>query len=81
MNHFFNKVFHGDDLDLLRVFPRALVDLVIPDAMFGTAKNCRYEWGFDPARGDPVKHWQYHQPIYEECRRVLRPGGIARAAV
>jgi site-specific DNA-methyltransferase (adenine-specific) len=45
--------------------------------MHGTAMNCRYEWGLDPARGDPGKHWQQnHQAIYEECRRVLRPGGI-----
>jgi DNA modification methylase len=76
MNRFINKVFNGDALDLLRVIPSASVDAVIPDAMYGTAKNCRYEWGLDPARGDPVRHWQYHQPIYEECRRVLRPGGI-----
>ena len=73
---FVNKVFHGDALDLLRAIPTASIDSVIADAMYGVAKNCRYEWGPDPAKGDPVKHWQYHQPIYEECRRVLRPGGV-----
>jgi site-specific DNA-methyltransferase (adenine-specific) len=76
LNRFINKVFNGDALDLLRVIPTACLDAVIPDAMYGTAKNCRYDWGLDPAKGDPVKHWQYHQPIYDECRRVLRPGGI-----
>jgi site-specific DNA-methyltransferase (adenine-specific) len=71
-----NKVFHGDALALLRVIPTASIDAVITDAMYGTGRNCRYDWGLDPAKGDPVKHWQYHQPIYEECRRVLRPGGV-----
>src|SRR5262249_26221538 len=73
---FLNTVFHEEALDLLEVLPTASIDMVIADAMYGTAKNCRYDWGLDPARGDPVKHWPYHQPIYEECRRVLRPGGI-----
>ena len=76
MNLFINKVFNGDALDLLRVMPTASVDDVITDAMYGTAKNCRYDWGLDPAKGDPVKHWAYDQPIYEECRRVLKPGGV-----
>ena len=44
--------------------------------MYGTAKDYRYDWGSDPANGDPVKHWQYHEPIYQECLRVLKPGGI-----
>ena len=44
--------------------------------MYGTATRLIYDWGREPAKGDPVKHWHYHQPIYEECRRVLRPGGI-----
>jgi DNA modification methylase len=76
MTRFVNKVLHGDARALLRVIPTASGDAVIADAMYGTAKGCRYEWGLDPAGGDPVKHWQYHQAIYEECRRVLRPGGI-----
>ena len=75
MNRFINKVFTGDSLDLLRVMPTASVDAVITDAMFGTAKNCVYEWGPDPAQGNPALHWLYHRPIYDECRRVLRPGG------
>ena len=61
---------------LLRALPTASIDAVIADAMYGTSKNCRYEWGVDPAKGDPVKHWQYHEPIYQECLRVLRPGGV-----
>jgi DNA modification methylase len=77
LNRFINKVFNGDALDLLRAIPTASIDDVITDAMYGTAKNCRYDWGLDPARGDPLKHWAYHEPIYQECRRVLKPGGIS----
>lgn len=73
---FINKVFHSDALALLRALPSEFIDAVISDAMYGTAKNCRYEWGVDPAKGDPVKHWRYHEPIYRECLRVLRPGGV-----
>lgn len=76
MKRYLNKVFHGDALQLLRVVPTSSVDAVITDPMYGTSKKFFYEWGIDPARGDPVKHWLYHQPIYEECRRVLKPGGV-----
>jgi len=50
---FINKVYHGDARNLLRALPSASIDAVITDAMYGTAKNCQYEWGLDPARGDP----------------------------
>jgi site-specific DNA-methyltransferase (adenine-specific) len=71
---FLNTVVLDYALTLLGVLPTASIAAVIADAMHGT--NCRYDWGLDPARGDPVKHWQIHQAIYEECLRVLRPGGI-----
>lgn len=71
-----NKVFHSDALSLLRALPPASIDAVITDAMYGTSKCFHYEWGVDPAQGDPIRHWRYHQPIYRECIRVLRPGGI-----
>ncbi len=76
MEKFLNKIFHADAVKLLAALPTASVHAVITDAMFGTAKNCEYEWGADPARGDPAKHWRYHEPIYNECRRVLKPGGV-----
>lgn len=76
LDRFLNKVFHADARNLLRALPSASIDAVITDAMYGTAKRCRYEWGCDPAKGDLVKHWQYHGPIYAECLRVLRPGGV-----
>lgn len=76
IDRFINRVFNGDALNLLQILPTASVDNAIMDPMFGTAKNCVYDWGPDPARGDPEKHWFYHRPIYEECLRVLKPGGI-----
>ena len=71
---FINKVWHGDARNLLRALPTASLDAVITDAMYGTAKLVQYEWGPDPAKGDPDKHWQYHEPIYR--LRVLKPGGV-----
>ena len=76
IDRYLGKVFNADALDLLRTMPVESVDGVIADAMYGTSKNCLYDWGPDPAKGDPAKHWQYHQPIYDECLRVLRPGGV-----
>jgi DNA modification methylase len=76
MERYLNKVFNGDALKLLRVLPTASIDAIVTDPMYGTSKNCLYDWGVDPAQGDPEKHWIYHQPIYEECRRVLKPGGV-----
>ena len=76
MNSFINKVFNGDALDLLRVIATTSLDAVITDAMFGTANRLVYDWGREPSRGDPDKHWQYHEPFYRECLRVLRPGGV-----
>jgi DNA modification methylase len=76
---FINKVFHEDARRLLTALPTASIDSVISDPMFGVFKNPQpgsaYDWGVDPAGGDPNKWWTYHRPIYEECRRVLRPGG------
>jgi DNA modification methylase len=79
MDRFLNKVFHGDALRLLGRLPSGSVDAVITDAMYGTTRGKKkvvYEWGVDPAGGDPARHWQYHEPIYKECLRVLKPGGV-----
>ena len=76
MEGFINKVFNGDARRLLRALPTACIDAVIIDAMYGTAKNYRYDWGVDPGNGDPEKHWRYHKPLYDECLRVLKPNGI-----
>jgi DNA modification methylase len=76
---FINKVYHEDARKVLAAMPAASIDSVISDPMFGVLKTPQpgntYDWGADPAGGDPHKWWTYHRPIYEECRRVLRPGG------
>jgi site-specific DNA-methyltransferase (adenine-specific) len=76
MERFLGKVFNSDALRLLRELPPSSIDTIISDPMYGTSKSFRYDWGADPARGDAVKHWLYHKPIYDECRRALKPGGI-----
>ena len=76
MDRYINKIFHEDALSLLQALPIATVDAVITDAMYGTAKKCLYDWGPDPAKGDPAKHWAYHEPILQACQRVLKPGGV-----
>lgn len=75
MNEFENQIFYANALSLLAKLPDESIDAVICDPMYGTAKNYEYEWGIDPANGDPELHWEYHKPIYEQCRRVLKPGG------
>ncbi len=74
IDRFINKVFHEDALMLLQALPTASVDAVITDPMYGTGRKVEYDWGPDPAGGDPAKHWFYHEPMYQECRRVLKAG-------
>jgi DNA modification methylase len=76
VDRFLKEVFWGDARKLLRALPTASIDACIADPMYGTSKNCMYEWGVDPAKGDPTLHWEYHEPIYHECLRVLKPGGV-----
>jgi hypothetical protein len=92
---FLGRVFHAHALDLLGDLPTGGIDVVIADAMHGSCKDkandpryqsrgTPYDWGYDPANGDPEKHWFGdpaqdwcgHKVIYEECLRVLQPGGI-----
>ena len=72
MNDFVNKIFHADARHLLAKLPDESIDAVICDPMYGT--SCEYEWGLDPNAGNHEFHWEYHNPIYEECLRVLKPG-------
>jgi site-specific DNA-methyltransferase (adenine-specific) len=69
-----NKVYYAEALELLAALPTASISNIISDWMYGAP--VRYDWGTDPANGDPLKHWAYHQPVLDECRRVLVPGGV-----
>ena len=79
ISRFVNKVFHGNALALLRRLPAQSIDAVIADPMYMVAKkkskSCTYDWGPEPGSGEAGEFWDYHRPIYDECRRVLKPGG------
>lgn len=79
MNRFANKVFHCNAKTLLRALPTETIDSVITDPMYMVARNkskkCTYEWGVEPGQGDAEDFWRYHERIYQECLRVLKPGG------
>jgi site-specific DNA-methyltransferase (adenine-specific) len=66
-------------MDVLRRLPGgAGCDLLLTDPMFGTSrkgKQVTYSHGKEPFDGSPDSYWRYHRPYYEECLRVLRPGG------
>lgn len=79
---YLGKVFYGDSLRLLQGMPGGVVDAVITDGMYGVrSAHAVYDWGADPSKGCPRKHWDYHKPIYEECLRVLKPSGVLAWAV
>ena len=73
------NVFACHALKLLDKLPTASIDAIITDPMYMVAKrkgkNCTYDWGVEPGTGKPEEYWELHQPIYQECRRVLKPGG------
>lgn len=73
------KVFACHALKLLGKLPTESIDAVIADPMYMVKKkkgrNCIYDWGVEPGTGKPEEFWTLHQPICEECRRVLKPGG------
>ena len=76
LNGFVGEVFAMNAFRLLRALPTASIDACITDPMYGVKKGYRYASCCDPGEGDPHKHWAYHEPIYQECLRVLRPGGV-----
>jgi DNA modification methylase len=79
MHRFVNRVFHCNAIKLLRALPTESIDSVVTDPMYMVAKNkgknCTYEWGVEPGQGDAEEFWRYHERFYDECLRVLKPGG------
>ena len=80
LKRFINKVFHGDALRLLGRLPSKSIDAVNSDPMYMVAKQKSksniYDWGPEPSFGKAEEYWEYHEAIYDECRRVLKPGGV-----
>ena len=77
------KVYQENALDLLQAMPSEEINVVLTDPMYGVHSMIAvYDWGrTPPAHGlaNPSaaeKHWEYHEPIYRECLRVLKPGGV-----
>jgi site-specific DNA-methyltransferase (adenine-specific) len=80
LQRFFGQVYYTEARPLLGSLPTGVLDTIIADKMYGANRNkserTAYDWGHDPSDGDPVKHWDYLEPDYQEMRRVLKPGGI-----
>jgi len=80
MERFLDKVFCGNAVNLLRKLPSVCTDAVIADPMYMVAKSkgktCVFDWGIEPGQGYAEEWWTYHQEMYQESLRVLRPGGI-----
>jgi DNA modification methylase len=76
---FVGEVFCMNALRLVQALPSTSIDAVIADPMYMVAtkksKSCIYDWGPEPGSGTAEEFGAYHRPIYDECRRVLRPGG------
>jgi len=84
-NDMLGKVYACEALDLLQRLPSQSIDAVISDPMYmvsATKQNsCTYDWGIEPGTGHAHEFWEYHCDIYQECRRVLKPGGVLAWAV
>jgi site-specific DNA-methyltransferase (adenine-specific) len=80
IENYLNEVYCMNAGKLVSALPPVSTESVITDPMFGVStKKLKpkdtYDWGADPSAGDPDRWWAYHRPIYEQCRRVLKPGG------
>ena len=74
-----NRVYCTDALTMCSKMPDRFVNGVITDAMYMVASQkaaTTYGWGVEPGKGTAEEYWEFHGPIYNECRRVLKPGGI-----
>jgi site-specific DNA-methyltransferase (adenine-specific) len=74
---FVGEVFCMHAKRLLEALPTASIDAVLTDPMYMVSlkksKSCIYDWGPEPGSGRADEYWTYHQRIYNECRRVLKP--------
>ena len=83
-----NKIYHGNNLDILRTFPDNSIDSIVTDPPYGLGKEPNalevlQSWittGYHEIKGKGFmgKEWDSFvpQPVFwKECLRVLKPGG------
>lgn len=83
-----NKIYHGNNLDILKTFPDNSIDSIVTDPPYGLGKEpdadaLLKDWlehGYHEVKGKGFmgKEWDAFvpQPIFwKECYRVLKPGG------
>jgi len=83
-----NKIYHGNNLDIIKTFPDNSIDSIVTDPPYGLGKEPNatevlQSWittGYHEIKGKGFmgKEWDSFvpQPIFwKECLRVLKPGG------
>ncbi len=83
-----NKIYHGNNIDILRTFPDNSIDSIVTDPPYGLGKEpdaleVLQSWittGYHEIKGKGFmgKEWDSFvpQPVFwKECLRVLKPGG------
>lgn len=83
-----NKIYHGNNLDILKTFPNNSIDSIVTDPPYGLSKEpdaleVLQSWittGYHEIKGKGFmgKEWDAFVPqpnFWKECLRVLKPGG------
>ena len=83
-----NKIYHGNNLDILKTFPDNSIDSIVTDPPYGLGKEPNalevlQSWittGYHEINGKGFmgKEWDAFVPqpnFWKECLRVLKPGG------
>lgn len=68
-----NQILTGDCAEILKTFPSNSFDAVVTDPPFGIGFVYH---GNEEVADNPTDYWVFLKPIYEECMRVLKPGGF-----
>jgi DNA modification methylase len=65
-----NTIHLCEALELLAKLPSASIELPLSDPDYGVGK----EYDFGIVSDNPLDHWRLFRPVYEEMRRVTKPG-------